>query len=64
MRRPPTLRVELNSPHPRYACYVTDDVGTANGGFFKGFKSFDAMDAWLAKNGYVNPHSLPSDPTA
>lgn len=49
---PATLTVELNSWHPRFVCYVTDGKGTANGGFWRGFKSHAEMRAWLLRNGY------------
>lgn len=49
---PGRLTVELNCIYPRWSCYVTDDIGTANGGFWRGFKSHKAMFTWLAKVGY------------
>jgi hypothetical protein len=52
--RPAELTVHLNCSLPRWTCYVTDGKGTANGGYWKGFRSHAEMDAWLAKHGYVS----------
>ena len=49
---PEELRVELNSLYPRWPCYVHDSRGTANGGFFRGFKSHAELYGWIEKHGY------------
>ena len=54
MKLPEALTVELNSPYPRWVCYVTDKRGTANGGFWRGFRTRAAMFAWLARHGYAD----------
>jgi hypothetical protein len=53
MKRPPHLQVSLNCVFPRWSCYVTDGVGTAHGGFWKGFKTPAEMFAWLTGHGYA-----------
>lgn len=53
MKPPAKLTVEMNSLFPRYACYVTDGVGTENGGFLRRFRTHSAMFAWLASHGYA-----------
>lgn len=50
---PSTLYVEMTSVFPRWVCYVTDRRGTANGGFFRGFRSHADMWAWLDKHDYA-----------
>jgi hypothetical protein len=50
---PERLHVELNSIYPRWTCYVRDEKGTANGGFFRGFRTHADMFAWLTKHGYA-----------
>lgn len=50
---PAKLTAELNCLYPRWICYVTDNIGTANGGFWKGFRSHADMNAWLIKNRYT-----------
>lgn len=52
-RLPDSLTVELNCLYPRYVCSVSDDKGTANGGFWKGFATYEAMWAWLKRHGYA-----------
>ena len=54
-QRPNALHVEMNSVYPRWPCYVHDGIGTANGGFWKGFRTHSAMWAWLTKHGYTLP---------
>jgi hypothetical protein len=53
MKPPERLQVNLNGPFPRWPCSVSDGRGTANGGFWRGFRSHAEMFAWLAKNGYI-----------
>jgi len=58
-KRPARLTVELNCIFPAWRCYVTDNKGTANGGFLKRFKCHTDMFAWLARNGYTVPEVSP-----
>ncbi len=53
-KRPGKLTIETTSLYPRWTCFVTDGKGWANGGFWRGFTSHEAMYAWLRKNGYIN----------
>lgn len=51
---PARLTVDLNCPFPKYVCSVSDGIGTAHGGFWKGFASFSALEDWLTIHGYVS----------
>lgn len=51
---PPSLTIDLNCAYPRYRCSVSDGVGTANGGFWKGFRTFADMRQWLERHGYAH----------
>lgn len=52
---PALLTIDCNCPYPRWICSVTDGIGTAKGGFWKGFRTHNEMYLWLAKKGY-NSH--------
>lgn len=52
MKLPAQLTIEPTCIFPRWICNITDNKGTANGGFWKGFKTHAEMSAWLGKNGY------------
>ncbi len=54
---PASLTIELNCQYPRWTCYVTDNIGTANGGFWKGFAKHADMWVWLTKHGYKQPQA-------
>ena len=53
---PGKLTVDLNCPFPRWRCSVSNGIGwRLPGGFWKGFRTFADLDAWLARHGYAYP---------
>lgn len=57
-KTPATLIVEMTCLYPRWICSVSDNIGTANGGFWKGFRTHAEMFAWLDKRSYVSQLSI------
>jgi hypothetical protein len=49
---PATLTVEMTCLYPRWICSVSDNIGTANGGFWKGFRTHADMWTWLDRHSY------------